>query len=203
MARKRIQSVDHWFEAAAVKRVIEATPSLRGMVFGNLAELKFEEEVLQRIPGVAEISKDDDHAKSKSDRTFAFRGRIYSIQSKSIQTNSLRDLPDGVVGAAIQNDASDRRTITLPTGEKIETTCYLVGEYDILATSLFPFTGRWKDFAFKRNRDLTRSRFKNYADSQKIYLLSTLEPITWPLDKSWSMDLASMLDKTLGRSSSS
>ena len=180
-------------------RILTENPSLRGITMGYFAEVMFEDNVLRKQPAFSSIGKDDDHQKSKSDRRFVYRDREYTIQLKSIQTNSLRDEEKGRVTAIVQNDASDRRDILLPTGKKISTTCYLVAEYDILAVPLFPFTGDWSRFAFRRNRDLPRSRHRGYSPEERESLLATAVRIEWPLDEAWTTKLVPMLDKTLGR----
>lgn len=178
--------------------LLEQVPSLRGMAYGNFAELQFL-ATLAEIDGVSNITRDDDHAKTKADRAFVFGGRRYTVQNKSVQTNLIRIRADGTFDAQVQNDASDRRTVTLPNGDTIETTCYVVGEYDILAVCLQPFTRTWT-YAFKKNKDLRRSPSRKYTPAQRQYLLATLEPISYPLDESWTTDLVSLLDDPdLGR----
>lgn len=165
---------------------------------GYYSETKFERYVLRKLAGATAISKDDDHKKSKSDRRFRFKGREYTVQVKSVQTHSLKDRESRVV-AVVQNDASDSRKVRLPTGRTITTTCYQVGEYDILAVPLYPFTGDWKDFAYIRNTDLHRSRYRKYTEEERACLLATTEPISWPLDPPWTTDLLSLLDAKVGR----
>ena len=75
----------------------------------------------------------------------------------------------------------------------METTCYVVGEYDILAVSLHPFTGEWK-FAFKKNSELKRTNSKKYTPKQQCHLLATLETISFPLDSSWTEDFDAILE---------
>ena len=164
---------------------------------GYLAEDRFELLVLKELSGATRIRKDDDHKKSKSDRRFVRNGREYTIQLKSIQTNSLKD-GDGEIVAVVQNDASDRRKLRLPTGRTIETTCYAVGEYDILAVPLYPFTGNWSEFAYRRNRELTRSGYAKYSPEDRACLLSTTERISWPLGPEWTTNLADLLDSQIG-----
>jgi hypothetical protein len=196
-ARRRVQDVDAWADAKDVVSVLKSNPSLRGIVMGYVAEDRFEILVLSRLAGATRIRKDDDHKKSKSDRRFVHGGREYTVQLKSIQTNSIRD-KDGMVVAVVQNDASDKRKLSLPSGKTIETTCYAVGEYDILAVPLYPFTGKWSDFAYKRNLDLSRSRFKGYSLEDRACLLATTERITWPLGTEWRTSLVELLDETIG-----
>ncbi|PJK01414.1 hypothetical protein CO615_03800 [Lysobacteraceae bacterium NML75-0749] len=170
------------------------------MILGYIAEEMFEKHVLNKNPDISHIQKHDDHDRSvnKSDRDFRYNGRKYSIQLKSVQTNSIAWLPeDEVLVADVQNDASDRRAITLPNGNKVETTNYAIGDYDILAVPLFPFSGEWK-FAYKRNRDCRLTDSKKYDEKDRQYLLSTTEKLHYPLSDGWTTDLPSLLDDSLG-----
>jgi hypothetical protein len=145
---------------------------------------------------IAEIIKHDDHdrSKNKSDRDFSYKGRKYSVQLKSVQTNSIiYDLHQKRLEATVQNDASDSRKISLPSGKEIITTCYVRGEYDILAVPLFPFTGSW-EVAYKWNVECRPSSFKGYDVEDQSQLLATMEKIYWPLDDKWTSDLIRMLD---------
>jgi hypothetical protein len=92
-----------------------------------------------------------------------------------------------------QCDASDSRSITLPNGERLKTTCLLVGEFDILAVNLFAFRGQW-DFAFAYNRDLPRSTHRGYTPKQRKHLLATTMPITWPVQPPFLADPFALLD---------
>ena len=98
---------------------------------------------------------------------------------KSLQTASVQQTDEGYQGR-FQCDASDRRTVELPNGESMQTTCLVVGQFDLLAVNLFAFRERW-DFAFIRNRDLPRSRYRRYTPEQRQYLLATLVAVTWPV----------------------
>lgn len=89
----------------------------------------------------------------------------------------------------------------MPNGDQIETTCYVRGEYDILAVSIQPFVGTWK-FALKKNKDLQRSSYGRYTEAQREYLLATSETIIYPLqlESGWTTDLLSLLnDPDLGK----
>jgi hypothetical protein len=154
--------------------------------------MEFERNFLKSRKSIESFSKDDDHEKTKSDRTVIFKGKRVTIQVKSIQTNSI-ELEGGVFTAKVQNDASDRRKVKLPGGSKVETTCYVVGEYDILAVSLHPFTGEWR-YAFKENSELKRTTSKKYTPKQQRHLLATLETISYPLDPSWTEDFDAILE---------
>lgn len=192
---ENITDPTHWVNPQTLMNLLEQIPSLRGFTYGYVSEYEFV-RFLSRLD-ILDHYRDDDHKKTKSDRTFSHQGVSYSVQLKSLQTNSIRETAPGVFAAIVQNDASDRRRVILPNGHAIETTCYVVSEYDILAVSLQPFTGTW-DFAFKKNKDLRRSMSRKYADEDKPFLLATTERITFPLDPSsgWSDDLHALLRDT-------
>jgi hypothetical protein len=192
---ERIRSPENWADAATLFRVIRENPSLRGFIYGYVSEMRFEEHYLRENPLIDSFKKDDDHRKTKSDRTVNYRGQEVSIQVKSVQTNSIRE-DNGAFTAKVQNDASDRRKVRLPNGRSVETTCYRVDEYDLLAVSLQPFTGRW-EYAFKLNRDLNRTTSSKYRPADRKHLLATLETLTYPLDASWTTDFRCALDLAL------
>lgn len=171
---------------------------MRGMVYGNFAEAMFADALARLGVPVSDQTRDDDHAKTKSDRTFRREGRIYTVQLKSMQTGSIKQADDGTYTAKIQCDASDKRPITLPNGHTVSTTCYAAGEFDILAVPLQPFLGEWR-FAFRTNETLPRTTWRGYAEEDREFLLATLVPITWPVGSEWTMDLFDLLD-TSGQS---
>ncbi len=126
------------------------------------------------------VRKYDNHDRSrKADLHFTYKGVEISVETKSLQTNSIRKTDSGYKGT-FQCDASDRRPVTLPNGDVVETTCLLAGEFDLLAVNLFSFDEQWR-FAFARNRDLPRSRYWKYTPEQRQYLLASSARITWPL----------------------
>lgn len=194
-----IEDPSRWADFETLAKVMAETPSVRGMVYGNVAEARFAEWLVCNGVPVADQVRDDDHAKTKSDRTIVFEGRRYTIQLKSMQTNSIRETGPARFSAKIQCDASDRRTITLSTSKQVETTCYLAGEFDVLCVGLHPFLGKW-DFAFRLNSSLPRSeshtkRTRHLSDDELAELLKTLVPIEWPLPEEgpWTCDLFGLL----------
>jgi hypothetical protein len=188
---ENIKDPRRWMETDTLIRVMTDNPSLRGMTYGYVAEHAF--SLYLDTLGISEHFKEDDHKKTKSDRTFVRRGRRFTIQLKSLQTNTIQEASPGQFKAKVQNDASDRRKIKLPNGKTVETTCYQVGEYDILGVSLQPFTGDWQ-FAFKKNKDLKRSTSDKYSKVIRKYLLATIEEISFPLPQGWTSDLFALLD---------
>lgn len=195
---KNIRDPRNWMNPIGLLRLVKDNPSLRGFVYGYASEYEFTQylEGLGRL--FAKHYKLDDHLKTKADRTLVYRRRAYTIQLKSIQTNLTKEIRPGIFATKVQNDASDSRRIRLPNGHTVQTTCYLVGEYDILGVSLQPFVGRW-EFAFKKNKNLKRTTSPKYSKADRKYLLATLEDFSFPLDPSWSTDLLSLLkDRDLG-----
>jgi hypothetical protein len=100
---------------------------------------------------------------------------------------------DGFTGL-FQCDASDRRPVTLPNGEEVETTCLVVGGFDLLAVNLFEFGQEWR-FAFARNESLPRTTSKKYTPTQQQYLLKSGMPISWPLKPPYETEPFRLLDE--------
>lgn len=197
-ARGRVMTIVDAIPPEDLVSAIKRAPSLRGMILGYIAELMFEKHVPKTYPVILSehIEHHDDHDRTanKADRTISYRGNRYGVQLKSIQTNSIaRCANGGMLIADVQNDASDRRTVILPDGSTVETTCYKRGDYHLLAVPLFPFTGIW-EFAYKRNIDCRPTTSKKYTTEQAQHLLSTTEQITWPLADGWTTDLLALLD---------
>jgi hypothetical protein len=201
-ARDRVVTIIDSVPPEDLVMSIKRAPSLRGMILGYIAEEMFEKYVPAKYGFIAseDIEKHDDHDRqfNKSDRTIKNGGRLYRIQLKSVQTNSIkRNLETGLLQADVQNDASDSRTIHLPSGNSIITTCYARGDYDILAVPLFPFTGEWI-YAYKRNIDCRSSTSEKYTAEDAKYLLATTEIITWPLTDAWTVNLGDLLTDDIG-----
>lgn len=201
-ARDRVITIIDSVSPEDLVTSIKRAPSLRGMILGYIAEEMFEKYVPEKYGFISseDIEKHDDHDRqfNKSDRTIKNTGRLYRIQLKSIQTNSIkRNLDTGLLQADVQNDASDSRPVSLPNGKSVTTTCYARGDYDILAVPLFPFTGEW-NYAYKRNIDCRSTTSKKYTEEEAKFLLATTEIITWPLTDDWTMNLGDLLTDTIG-----
>ncbi len=195
---KSIQSIlDRWgLTIDDLTKIVDDNPSLRGMMLGYAAEyvLRRRHFTDGRLSGIV---KDDDHKRdSKGDLRFEYRGRIFRIECKSLQSNSIKKLGEGKFKGKYQCDASDRRLVKFGDGSTIETTCLLVGEFDIVAVNLFAFTDEWR-FAFALNKDLPRSRFKKYTAFQRDNLLATLMPVTWPIAGPYVLDPFPLLDRVV------
>lgn len=180
-------------------KAVLKNPSLRGILIGYIAEEKFEERWL-RDSRISNPYKNDDHNRAgKGDRVITYQGRQFIIEVKSLQTNSIKKIENGCYTAKAQVDASDKRIITLPNGDKVNTTCLLVGEFDVLGVNLFGIEGKW-DYVFAKNQDLPRSTYGKYSPEQRLYLLSSLVPIKIPVQPPFSNDLFEILDSIINES---
>jgi hypothetical protein len=178
-----------------VNELLAATPSLRGMVFGNVAEFKLRKNWFENDERVSALKKYDDHdRKKKGDLSFFYKGFEMKLESKSLQSNATKRLPDGTWFAKFQCDASDKRLVTLPNGSTVATTCLVVGEFDLLAVNLFGFHRDWV-FGFAKNEDLPRTKRKIYSEYEQQHLLTSLMPITWPLQEPYHDEPWSLLDE--------
>lgn len=196
--RQRKSILKRWgLTERELTEIVERNPSMRGLMLGYVAEYKLRKMHFSD-PAFEGVHKADDHDRSrKNDLTFAYRGREFSVECKSLQTNSIRKTKTGYTGK-YQCDASDRREVALRGGRKVVTTCLKVGEFDIIAVNLFAFEEKWR-FAFALNSDLPRSSYRNYSPAIRRQLLATLMPVTLPLTPPYLQSPIPLLDRLSGR----
>lgn len=176
-----------------LEELMQANPSLRGMTFGYIAEYKLR-KLWFSDARVIESYKPDDHLRSKKgDLAFQYRGREIKVEVKSLQTNSIRR-KENLLSGKFQCDASDRRRIKLPNLNIVETTCLVVGEFDLVAVNLFAFNNGWQ-FAFAKNQDLPRTTSAKYSLQDQPFLLATQMEITLPLQLSFEAAPFRLLDE--------
>ncbi len=148
-------------------------------MLGYVAEKKFHDTFLEH-PEITEKTKDDDHDRSKKgDRRIVYKGKVLTIEVKSLQTAMVKKLGDDEWEGKSQVDGSDRRTIKFPDGTELNTTLLQKGEFDLLAVNCFAFGGKWR-FIFAKNKDLPSSNFKKYTEAQRMQLIASLVPVSWP-----------------------
>ena len=71
--------------------LVRENPSLRGIMLGYVAELQFR-KLVERHPRISETKKYDDHDRTrKSDRVIVYKKSEFSIEVKSLQTNSIKN----------------------------------------------------------------------------------------------------------------
>ncbi len=191
--------LEKWqISADELTKIVDENPSLRGFMFGYVSEYKAR-TYFDGHEGIEKLMKYDDHDRSsKGDISFIYKGKEFRIEAKSLQTNSVKKNGNDSWSGKFQCDASDRREIELPNGHKVNTTCLAVGEFDIVAVSLYAFGDEWR-FAFAKNSDLPHpsSRSKNVAAEDREYLIKTLIDITWPLKPPFTTDVYSLLDEMI------
>lgn len=177
--------------------LVRENPSLQGMLFGYVAELKLR-EIVSSFPGIKAIKKFDDHnRKKKGDLYIIYHHRAFTIESKSLQKTQTRwDETNQTWSGKAQVDASDRRTVVLPSGKTLTTTLLLRGEFDILAVNCYGFGETWR-FQFARNRDLPCSSYAKYTEEEQSALISSLIPVTWMPQTPFYTDLRKLLDEML------
>lgn len=176
-----------------LSEIVAQNPSLRGMLFGYVAEIKLR-EIIASFPGVTYMTKFDDHdRKKKGDLYVIYRDRAFDIESKSLQTALVKrdEKTERWVGKA-QVDASDRRLLTLPDGSTMNTTLLLRDEFDVLAVNCYAFDQKWH-FAFAKNSDLPTSSFKKYTQVQRENVIASLISVTWPPEPPFRADLSTLL----------
>jgi hypothetical protein len=177
-------------------KVVDANPSIRGVIIGYVGERKLREFFASdgRVSG---LTKDDDHDRTKKgDLNVVYKGRTFRFESKSLQTNSIKRPPKSdpfQATATYQCDASDCRTIQLRNKHKVRTTCLEVGEFDIVAVNLFALEDKWR-FAFALNYDLPRTNCKKYSKKDQAIRLATLPKITWPVQWPYVLDPFPLMD---------
>lgn len=176
---------------AELEAVVEARPSLRGILIGYMAEKKLVE---QYFNDHSPEQPDDHDRENKGDRTILYKGVKVRVEVKSLQTNSVKALPDDNWTGRFQCDASDSGVKMLPNGESLKTVCLIVGGFDLLAINLFAFGEKWR-FAFAHNFDLPRTSYAKYDPKHWPHLLQTTPAITWPLKPPYYAEPWALLDR--------
>lgn len=188
--------LDRWeLSESEFTELIDSNPSLRGMVLGYAAEVKFRRMFLAHRDDIVS-EKDDDHDRSKKgDRRLRYRGTDIIVEVKSLQTNMVvfDDVSNRWTGKS-QVDASDSRTIEFKDGSTLKTTLLLRGEFDILAVNCFAFGSTWR-FAFALNSELATSTHRKYPTEQRDQLIASLQTVSWPPEPPFTTDFEDILNR--------
>ena len=185
--------------------VLTENPSLRGTIIGYLGEIKLK-TLLAQNEQIEVLPKPDDHdRKEKYDLLIKYKGHIFRIEVKSLQTNTIKEAKEGsgiTHEAKVQCDASDCRQIVLPNEQTVTTTCLQYGGFDILAVNLYMFNHKW-EYAFALNERLPQSGKGNkkhpIPEDCQQYLIKTQFPITYPLSGIFTSDICSLLDELIAK----
>ena len=83
--------LDEWnITAEQLTEMLDANPSLRGMLLGYAAEVKLK-EIITSFPEVSYTTKFDDHnRKKKGDLYVVYHGKAFDIESKSLQSSMIK-----------------------------------------------------------------------------------------------------------------
>lgn len=176
-----------------LNEILASRSSLRGMLMGFVAEYRLS-KMFFHDARIHKVVRYDDHDRTRpGDFGFQYLGEEITVSVKSLQSKSVRPDNGGYVGT-VQVDASDRREVLLPHGERLVTTCLLIDTFDLLAVNIFEFGHQWR-FAFAKNSDLPRSSFKKYTPQQQQCLLATSMKLTWPLKPPYYLEPWPVLDE--------
>lgn len=188
--------LDRWnLSEAEFTELIDSNPSLRGMVLGYAAEVKFRHMYLVPRDDITSIKDDDHDRKKKGDRRLTYKKREIVVEVKSLQTNKCKHDPvTNTWSGKSQVDGSDRRIVHFDDGTELNTTLLLRGEFDILAVNCFAFGGTWR-FAFALNKDLATSTYSKYTDEQRSQLIASLQTVTWPPKPPFTSDFDEILEQ--------
>jgi len=190
-----VSILDKWgVSVSELSELVDGNPSLRGILLGYIAELKFEQMYLHEHG--LDSTKDDDHDRTKKgDRRLEYDGHDLIVEVKSLQTKTVKyNSETGVWSGSTQVDGSDRREVLFSDGSFLTTTLLQRGEFDILAVNCFAFGETWK-FAFALNEDLEISSHKGYTQAQRSQLIKSMQKVTWPPQPPFTDDFELILKR--------
>ncbi len=183
--------------AEELSEIVFENPSMRGLMFGFVAEYKLKKMWLLR-PEITKLVRPPAHdRKQKCDFRFEYKGIGVKVEVKCLDTPKVQAVGDGYEGT-FQCNASDTTPVELPNGQMLNTNCLVVGRFDLLAVCLFAFGNVWR-FAFALNEDLERSTSKKYTAEQQAYLLKSSMKITLPLQPPFADEPFGLLDRLLAQ----
>ena len=186
--------LEHWqITARELAELVAANPSLRGMLHGYVAELKLRQTWFADERLVYRGKHDDHDRGNKGDSIIEYKGGVFNVECKSLQTKTVRRAGEKWTGKA-QVDGSDRRTINFADGSELTTTLLVKGEFDLLAVNVFEFGKQWR-FVFAKNSDLPTSTYRKYTPEQQSRLIKSLVPVTWPPEPPFFEEPFRLLDE--------
>jgi len=196
---KKFDLLEFWgLTTKELSEIVAENPSMRGNMFGFIAEYKLRKAWLMR-PQVTNLSRPRSFdRKTKGDFKFEYKGLPIILEVKCLDTPKVKGDEQTGYSGTFQCNASDTTSVLLPNGETVITNCLAVGGFDVLAVCLFAFGSKWH-YAFAANEDLPRTTWPKYSPEQQKYLLKSAMRITWPLQTPFSEDLFAVLDIIIGR----
>ena len=183
--------------AEELSEIISENPSMRGLMFGYVAEYKLRKEWLLR-PEIENLVRPRSHDRMQHyDFGFDYRGMPVRLEVKCLDTPKVK-LIDELYEGQFQCNASDTTAVKLPNGHTVITNCLPVGGFDLLAVCLYYFGKTWR-FAFALNEDLPRTTWPRYAEEDQQYLLKSTMKISWPLRAPFAAEPFGLLARLLAK----
>jgi hypothetical protein len=190
--------LEEWsLTADELSEIVAENPSMRGLMFGFVAEYKLKQEWLLRPEVTNLVRPRFSDRKQKCDFLFDYQGEKIKVEVKCLDSPKVKQVEGGYEGT-FQCNASDTTGVLLPNGEVVSTNCLLVGGFDLLAVCLYSFGRIWR-FAFALNDDLPRSTWRGYTPEQQKYLLASSMKITWPLSSPFADEPFALLGRLLAK----
>jgi hypothetical protein len=183
------------FTMQEVSDLVEANPSMKGLIAGYLAEVQLRRMFFSDAR-TEYLGKHDDHDRiNKGDLRILYKGREFNYESKSLNGKNFK-FYDGKWHGRANVDGSDSIIKELPSGKKVKTVLLPYGTFDIVAVNLFAFEDAWH-FIFARNKDLPSCKHKDLTDEERKYFLMSMIPVTWPPTPPWTDDPYPLMDEIL------
>jgi len=179
---------------AEMADIFRENPSLYAMLKGYVGERKLRDFLFEHEDVDACEKMDDHNREHKYDLQVRYRGQHFKVESKGIQTNTIRrtGLPS-VHWGAWQYNTSNRRQIRVG-GVRLDTSSIPFGMCDVVAVPLWDFHGRW-EFAFVLNRDLKPSNSQSSPHEVRHLLVATSQRIRYPLVEPYRSEPFSLFDE--------
>ncbi len=179
--------------------LVNRSAGLRGIMLGYVAELQLVKQLLRSSPLVQDVGKPNDYQRgAKGNHIISFRGCPITVRGKSLQSGYLRKRIDPKTGQQIllgraALEAGHRRTLTLPDGSILQTTCLPRGAFDLVAINCYMFEQTWR-FIYARTVDLPSSNFSWYTAYQRRQLLASSVLVSWPPEPPFYADPVPLLE---------
>lgn len=176
--------------------LLEKNPSLRGFLFGYVAQQKLMDDLRQNSR-ISSVAKADDHDRKKKGHIIVnYENTEIRLEARSLQVKSIKQTGSTFTGD-VQCDASDRREVKVGK-ESVSTTCLMASDFDILAACVFPFKGEWK-FIYCLSNMLPRSTHKKYPPQVQNMLIKGTVRVSWPPEGDFSSDPIPLLDRIVAQ----
>jgi len=135
-----------------IQDIAEDNPNLRGYLQGYLAERVLKAQI-EELDGVSYIEKIPDESKVKGDFLILYRGQEFTLEAKSLATNSVKAEPESGWSARVRAKNVCKRDLEVPGLGLVRTSNLIKGDFDILGICCFAATGSW-DFMYMHSSHL-------------------------------------------------